>query len=236
MVPVGEREVEADAQPSARNASTNSRTMSRPYGACMIEKSRRLRVPHREAVVVLGREHGVLHAGALRQPRPLARVVRLRVERGGGAWYCSTVTALALRQRGIAADSGHESSMPCCEQWPQWMNMPKRAVSNQVMRGYRTLSAEAHDVGCPDGRSAASVALAERNRRRSQQADAQASPEIRAGACPIGGPATSPARGDAWIGALQSLAFGAAPRPRAGVVVRRSAHRGRPAAAMSIAP
>lgn len=43
----------------------------------------RLRIEHRVAVVVLGREDGVLHAGALRHARPRARVVRLRVERGG---------------------------------------------------------------------------------------------------------------------------------------------------------
>src|SRR5690606_35635593 len=31
---------------------------------------------------------------------------------------------------------GQESSTPCWEEWPQWMNMPNRAVSNQVIGGF----------------------------------------------------------------------------------------------------
>ena len=80
MVPVEERVVEPDAQPLRAE-----RVHPRLQEVALRGRVGRLvvgdrRVEQGEALVVLGRDDRVLHAGALRLPRPLARVVQVRVE------------------------------------------------------------------------------------------------------------------------------------------------------------
>ncbi len=46
-------------------------------------------------------------------------------------WYSSTGSGEHCGSAGLPPAIGHESSQPRCEECPQWMNIPKRAASNQ---------------------------------------------------------------------------------------------------------
>jgi len=48
------------------------------------------------------------------------------------AWYSSGVTDWQWGSVNMPPAIGHEISHPFCDAWSQWMNMPKRASSNQV--------------------------------------------------------------------------------------------------------
>ena len=48
------------------------------------------------------------------------------------AWYSAAGTSWQSGNTGDPPTSGHDSSQPCWLTCPQWMNIPKRAVSNQV--------------------------------------------------------------------------------------------------------
>ena len=80
MRPVGEGVVEADLQPLGAE-----RLDVFAHGILPIRRVRDLvvrevAVEHAEAIMVARREDGVLHARALREPRPFARIVVRRIE------------------------------------------------------------------------------------------------------------------------------------------------------------